>query len=95
MPDPADIWPENAAGRFFVDRSCIDCDLCRTTAPHNFRRSELGYSFLAVQPRGEQEERDCQKARQECPVEAIGERTAASGDGGSAAAQQGDLDAPR
>lgn len=73
MSDPADAWPENVPGRFYVDRSCIDCDLCRTTAPDNFRRSPLGYSYLGVQPEGPQQERDCRQALADCPVEAIGE----------------------
>jgi ferredoxin len=76
MADPDDCWPENAAGPFFVDRGCIDCDLCRSTAPDNFRRSPLGYSFVGVQPRDEREARDCRQALADCPVEAIGERDA-------------------
>ncbi|MGE0709347.1 MAG: ferredoxin [Planctomycetota bacterium] len=69
--DQVGAWPENAAGRFFVDRECIDCDLCRTTAPDNFARSEQGYSFVARQPQTPQQERDCLTALRDCPVEAI------------------------
>ncbi|MHB8872506.1 MAG: ferredoxin [Myxococcaceae bacterium] len=36
----ADRLPENAAGDFFVDSSCIDCDLCRQLAPSVFDRAE-------------------------------------------------------
>jgi ferredoxin len=73
MADPAEKWPDNAVGRYYVDRECIDCDLCRTTAPANFARSEEGgYSFVAVQPASPEEAQDCELALAECPVEAIG-----------------------
>lgn len=73
MADLAQRWPENAPGRFFVDQECIDCDLCRTTAPQNFARSEEGgYSFVSRQPADAQELQDCQQALADCPVEAIG-----------------------
>lgn len=64
-------WPENAGGRFGVNQECIDCDLCRTTAPDHFERSEEGYSFVARQPETEQGLRDCREALEGCPVEAI------------------------
>jgi ferredoxin len=72
LAEPATRWPENAEGRFFVDGECIDCDLCRTTAPEHFQRSEKGYSFVALQPASAQEVADCLAAVGECPVEAIG-----------------------
>jgi ferredoxin len=65
--------PENRPGRFYVDATCIDCDLCRETAPGNFaREDETGYSFVARQPGTPEEERACVSALEECPVEAIG-----------------------
>jgi ferredoxin len=64
---------ENVAGRYYVDRTCIDCDLCRETAPGNFYRQDAeGHSFVARQPRDPAEEAACQAALEECPVEAIG-----------------------
>ncbi len=64
---------ENVPGRFFVDASCIDCDLCRETAPTCFaRQDEDGYSFVARQPADADEEDACLAALEECPVEAIG-----------------------
>lgn len=72
MADPELRWPENVEGRFFVDQHCIDCDLCRTTAPANFERSTDGYSFVARQPATPHEEAACRQAALECPVEAIG-----------------------
>jgi ferredoxin len=65
--------PENVPGRFFVDATCIDCELCRETAPANFsRQDEGGYSYVYRQPRDEAEEAACLAALEECPVEAIG-----------------------
>ena len=37
MADLTQKLPENVAGQFYVDATCIDCDLCRETAPQNFR----------------------------------------------------------
>lgn len=65
--------PENVAGRFYVDVTCIDCDLCRETAPANFvRQEDEGYSFVSTQPASPEEESACLAAMEECPVEAIG-----------------------
>ncbi len=64
---------ENVAGRFYVDATCIDCDLCRETAPAHFARQDRdGYSYVARQPDGPAEEAACAAALDECPVEAIG-----------------------
>jgi ferredoxin len=65
--------PENVPGRFYVDRTCIDCDLCRETAPRSFKREDdEGYSFVFQQPASAEEEAACAQALAECPVEAIG-----------------------
>jgi ferredoxin len=67
---------ENIPGEFFVDSSCIDCDLCRQTAPNFFRRKLegiTGYSFVANQPRNSAEEAVCLEAMEACPVNAIGQ----------------------
>lgn len=73
MADPDQKVPENAPGRFYVDATCIDCDLCRETAPANFARADArGYSFVRRQPSGAAEEAACLAALEECPVEAIG-----------------------
>jgi len=75
-PSMADIenkWPENTPGKFFVDDQCIDCDLCRETAPANFTRSDDGgYSFVYKQPTTPEELALCEEAMEGCPVEAIG-----------------------
>lgn len=65
---------ENVPGPYYVDRTCIDCDLCRETAPANFARNdEGGYSFVFRQPESPEEEAACRAALEECPVEAIGD----------------------
>lgn len=64
---------ENVAGSFYVDATCIDCDLCRETAPGNFVRHDKGkYSFVTRQPASPAEQAACLAAMEECPVEAIG-----------------------
>jgi len=74
MADVANRYPENAVGRFYVDDQCIDCDLCRQTAPTNFTRDEeRGHSFVFNQPQTPEEESACMEAMGNCPVEAIGD----------------------
>jgi len=74
MADPKDKVADNVAGRYYVDSQCIDCDVCRVTAPANFQREETrGYSYVFRQPEGADEEAQCQEAMDSCPVEAIGD----------------------
>src|SRR5438552_15179734 len=73
MADVANKYPQNAAGRFYVDEQCIDCDLCRETAPANFRRNDDGgHSYVYKQPESPEEQALCKEAMEGCPVEAIG-----------------------
>jgi ferredoxin len=73
MADLDQRVPENTPGRFYVDATCIDCDLCRETAPRNFvRLDDEGYSYVFQQPATPDEEAACIAAMEECPVEAIG-----------------------
>ena len=74
MAEKDDKYPDNAAGKYYCDEQCIDCDLCHETAPDNFKRNEDGgYSFVYKQPENEEEEALCVEAMEGCPVEAIGE----------------------
>ena len=69
----ADKYPDNVPGKYYVDDQCIDCDLCRETAPENFTRNEDGgFSFVFKQPTSPEEETLCKEAMEGCPVEAIG-----------------------
>lgn len=73
MADFSKRYSDNVPGKFYVDDQCIDCDLCRETAPGNFCRSEEGgYSFVFKQPASLEEEVLCKEAMDGCPVEAIG-----------------------
>lgn len=66
---------DNATGDMFVDRSCIDCDLCRQIAPEVFARSErAGQSFVAHQPAPGREHRALM-ALVTCPTSSIGTRS--------------------
>ncbi len=73
MSNKDDKVKDNVPGNWYVDSQCIDCDLCRTTAPANFKQnSDEGYSYVYKQPESEEEKKLCQQALEECPVEAIG-----------------------
>ena len=73
MADAANKYSDNVEGKFFVDDQCIDCDLCRETAPANFKRNDDGgHSYVYKQPETPEEEALSQEAMDGCPVEAIG-----------------------
>ncbi|MEI6352165.1 MAG: ferredoxin [Verrucomicrobiota bacterium] len=73
MADIANKYPENVTGAYYVDDQCIDCDLCRETAPANFSRNEDGgHSYVSKQPENDEEIAQCKEALEGCPVEAIG-----------------------
>ena len=100
LADRTRKWGLNVVGPFYVDESCLDCDLCRVTAPHSFRAHEEGcHSYVFHQPVSAAEIALCLEALQECPVEAIG-RDEASCDGtprdeGSGPGDRSRLDARR
>tara|TARA_R100000963_G_scaffold22736_2_gene15781 strand:- start:2770 stop:3003 length:234 start_codon:yes stop_codon:yes gene_type:complete len=74
MADVTDKYELNVEGKFYVDEQCIDCDLCRETAPKNFTREEdEGYSYVYKQPENDEELESCIEAMDGCPVEAIGD----------------------
>ena len=73
MADSTKKWPDNKPGSFFVDDQCIDCDLCRETAPSFFtRHEEGGYSYVFKQPEAQEDIDKCMEALEGCPVDAIG-----------------------
>jgi ferredoxin len=74
MADLEERLDGQAPGRYYVDSNCIDCDVCRETAPENFRANEEeGYSYVHKQPENDEEEAQCRDAMDSCPVEAIGD----------------------
>ena len=65
--------PTNVPGSFYVDETCIDCDICRETAPATFRRDdENGLSYVWQQPANDEERALAEEALQSCPTETIG-----------------------
>jgi len=73
MANKSDRLPENQPGPFYVDSSCIDCDLCRGNAPQFFRRhDEGGFSIVYKQPTTPEEISEAQQALEGCPSESIG-----------------------
>jgi ferredoxin len=74
MADIDDKLADNVAGKWYVDSNCIDCDVCRTTAPNNFEANEdEGYSFVNKQPENDEETELMEEAMESCPTEAIGD----------------------
>ena len=73
MADRTDRLPQNVAGVYYVDSSCVDCDLCRNTAPDFFKRDEeTGFSFVYRQPVTADELALAEEAKHGCPTESIG-----------------------
>jgi len=74
MAELENKYSDNVEGAYYVDDQCIDCDLCRETAPNNFTRQEdEGYSYVYKQPENDEEKAECEEAMEGCPVEAIGD----------------------
>ena len=74
MADKSNKWPDNASGKFYVDQQCIDCALCRETAPDFFgRNDDSSYTYVVKQPATPEDIQLCEDAMHDCPVEAIGD----------------------
>jgi glyoxylase-like metal-dependent hydrolase (beta-lactamase superfamily II)/ferredoxin len=66
-------FPENVPGEFFVDTTCIDCDICRQLAPETF--DDAGeHSFVYAQPHTADQRRKALRALLACPTGSIGTR---------------------
>lgn len=73
MADKFNRLPINAPGRFYVDDTCTDCDLCRELAPTIFARDAVtGSSFVLRQPVTDEELTLAENAAAYCPTETIG-----------------------
>ena len=73
MSDKTNRLAQNVPGAYYVDSSCVDCDLCRNTAPAFFKRDEeTGFSFVYQQPVTPEERALAEEAKQGCPTESIG-----------------------
>ena len=65
--------PANIPGPFYVDETCIDCDMCREHAPAFLRRDDhLGLSYVYRQPTDPEEVAQFEEAIDLCPTESIG-----------------------
>lgn len=74
MASPTERKTENIAGRFYVDSTCIDCDLCREIAPAFFRRDDdSGQSIVYRQPATADEIALAGEALDSCPTNSIGD----------------------
>jgi glyoxylase-like metal-dependent hydrolase (beta-lactamase superfamily II)/ferredoxin len=71
MARARDRIAENVDGDFFVDSSCIDCDLCRQLAPAVFARTRT-QSYVAHQPANDREQHRALMALVTCPTSSIG-----------------------
>jgi ferredoxin len=73
MAERIERLAQNAVGTYYVDSSCVDCDLCRNTAPDFFKRDDdIGMSFVYRQPSTPGELSLAEEARLGCPTESIG-----------------------
>ncbi len=74
MADIDEKNENNVPGKFYVDSSCIDCDLCRESAPDFFSRDDdEGMSIVCKQPETDEEIALCEGVMGDCPVNAIGD----------------------
>ena len=80
MADPNTKNAGNVPGTYYVDETCIDCDLCRSNAPAFFiRDDEGGFTYVHRQPLSEGEVNQAEEARLACPTESIGNDGTACG----------------
>lgn len=63
----------NTAGDFFVDNSCIDCDICRQVAPETFR-AQAAQTVVFHQPSTPESVHRALMALVACPTGSIGTR---------------------
>ena len=73
MADRNHKTPLNVPGPFYADETCVDCDLCRETAPDTFRRDDSnGATYVWKQPATAEEHALAKEALEACPTESIG-----------------------
>jgi ferredoxin len=74
MATKADKYADNVTGAFYVDKQCILCHLCSDIAPAHFKESPDGdHDFVHTQPTTDEQLKLCLEAKEQCPVEAIGD----------------------
>jgi glyoxylase-like metal-dependent hydrolase (beta-lactamase superfamily II)/ferredoxin len=73
MANLSRAYVENTPGKFFVDDTCIDCDLCRQIAPSVFKE-DSDHSVVYHQPDSPAEAHRSAMALVACPTGSIGTR---------------------
>lgn len=63
--------PNNVAGEFFVDQTCINCDACRQLAPQSFA-DDGDHSYVYHQPADRSQNQAALRALLACPTSSIG-----------------------
>ena len=65
-------YEDNTPGRYYIDKSCIDCGMCPTLAPHTFGESEdATHSYAHSQPKSDDEVAECEEAVAICPTNSV------------------------
>lgn len=74
MAEPSERYAKNVEGRYYVDESCIYCDLCRETAPTVFAEDKAaGLAYVFKQPETDEEFELARESLEGCPTESIGD----------------------
>jgi glyoxylase-like metal-dependent hydrolase (beta-lactamase superfamily II)/ferredoxin len=71
VANPAQRHPANVPGPWFVDRSCINCDVSRQCAPWMFGEED-DQAVVVRQPATDEERRQATRAMLACPTASIG-----------------------
>lgn len=67
-----DAYEDNVPGRYFVEKSCIDCGLCPQLVPAVFRQSDdATHSIVYQQPASPEEIAQAEDAMAQCPTSSI------------------------
>lgn len=72
MADRSKANPRDEGGDWFVDTTCIDCDIARQVAPGLIEEDDRGRSYFVRAPRTDEEVRDAWRALLACPTGSIG-----------------------
>lgn len=74
MADKTIKYPDNVPGKYYVDETCIFCNLCESLGPNTFRAADDGtHDYVFAQPANEEDEAAAQESMASCPVNAIGD----------------------
>jgi ferredoxin len=74
MADPSKTFEKNVEGRYYVDETCIYCDLCREIAPTVFAEDKtIGNAYVFKQPETDEEYTLARESLEGCPTQSIGD----------------------